>query len=179
MHLAFASLGAQIDERFTRGRGVHTFRVHGTIYHNIGPLMPDEGSDGLPRFAQLYFYDTDHELQNRLCHVSSLNMDILHALQTMIHESNPYAHALRSATAEMMRSNNYPELRMVIKETRSAGWQYSVPTAAEVAAIMPGHGDEVTVGHRDILLNYRGGGLKRISNLHPSYMPLLYVLLFS
>lgn len=121
--MAFASLGAQINERSTRGWGLYTFRVHGSIYHNIGALMPDEGSDGLPRFTQLYFYDTDHEIQNRLCHLSSLNMDVLHALlQTMIHEINPYAHALRLA-AEMMCTNNYPKLRMVIKETRSSRWK--------------------------------------------------------
>ena len=75
--LAFASLGAHVDNSLSRGRGIYTFKVHGSIYHNIGPMMPGEVADQAPRFAQLYFYDTDHELQNRLHHVPELDMDVL------------------------------------------------------------------------------------------------------
>ena len=56
---------------------------------------------------------------------------------------------------------------------------YNLPTANnEVAAIIPGDGSEDCSNHRDIILRLRGGGLKRISHLHPSYSTLHYVLLF-
>ena len=36
-----------------------------------------------PKFAQLYFYDTDHELCNRLAHME-LNPDVLSVLQLLL-----------------------------------------------------------------------------------------------
>ena len=175
--LAFASLGAHVDNSLSRGRGIYTFKVHGSIYHNIGPMMPGGVADQAPRFAQLYFYDTDHELQNRLHHVPELDVDVLRTLQSMMHRTNPYAQAFRSAAATM-QDNCISEMRMIIVETRANGWHYLAPRASEVAVIMPGQGDESNIGHRDIVVNYCNGGLKRISNLHRSYMPLVYVLLF-
>ena len=83
--LAFASLGAHVDERFTRGGGVYTFKVHGQIYHNIGTLFPAEESGQTPRFAQLYFYDIEHELQNRLRWVPDVQQNTLNVLQEMMH----------------------------------------------------------------------------------------------
>lgn len=56
--MAFVSLGAQIDERFSKDRGVHNFRVHGSIYHRVGALLPNEARQEAPCFAQLYVYDT-------------------------------------------------------------------------------------------------------------------------
>ena len=39
----------------------------------------------------------------------------------------------------------------------------------EVAAIIPGDGSEEHSDHRDSVLRLKGGGLERISHLHPSY----------
>jgi hypothetical protein len=57
--------------------------------------------------------------------------------------------------------------------------QYNLPTSDEVAVILPGvDGDNTQVTERDIVLHTRNGGLQIISDLHPSYVPLYYVLLF-
>ena len=57
--------------------------------------------------------------------------------------------------------------------------RYNLPTADdEVAAIIPGDGSEIRSDHRDIVLRLKGGGLQRISYLHPAYASLHYVLLF-
>ena len=90
-----------MDENLNRGRGVYTFKVHGSIYHNIGPLMPNDEHGRVPRFAQLYFFDTDHELDNRLHHVSNVDKNVLEMLQNMMHCCNPYAHAFRLAATMM------------------------------------------------------------------------------
>ena len=43
----------------------HTcFKVSGQIYHWIGSFCPPDHSD--PRFLQLYIFDIDNEVQNRL-----------------------------------------------------------------------------------------------------------------
>ena len=57
---------------------------------------------------------------------------------------------------------------------------YNLPTAAsnEIAAIIPGGGDQPTDG-QDIILHCKAGeGNKHISELHPFYPALHYVLLF-
>src|SRR6266540_1582826 len=53
--LAFTSLQAEIDKELASAeRGVYTFQLHGTLYHQIGGLQPrDEGLS--PTFAQIYF----------------------------------------------------------------------------------------------------------------------------
>ena len=56
--------------------------------------------------------------------------------------------------------------------------RYNLPTVEEIAAVVPGDGSENVRVERDIIVRLQGGGLRRISNLHPSYLPLHYVLFF-
>ena len=58
--------------------------------------MPNEGAGEVPQFAQLYVYDTKHELQNRMHGLSGLDERTLEKLQIMMHEYNPYAYSFRS-----------------------------------------------------------------------------------
>ncbi|XP_071704334.1 uncharacterized protein [Rutidosis leptorrhynchoides] len=57
------------------------------------------------------------------------------------------------------------------------GRTYNLPTADEVAALVIGDIDGTT-DKRDIILDSRSKGLKRISELHPSYLALQYPILF-
>ena len=57
------------------------------------------------------------------------------------------------------------------------GRQYNLPTGNEVAALIVGDFDS-TVDKRDIILHKQNGNLKRISELHVSYLALQYPLLF-
>ena len=56
--------------------------------------------------------------------------------------------------------------------------RYNLPTMDEIAAIVPGDGSQNVRVDRDIVLRLQGGGLRHISNLHPTYLPLHYVLFF-
>ena len=56
--------------------------------------------------------------------------------------------------------------------------RYNLPTVEEVAAIAPGDGSQNVRVDCDIVLHLQGGGLCHISNLHPSYLSLHYVLFF-
>lgn len=61
---SFTSMGGKIDHAINRrGRGPFVFRLHGQNYHSIGTLLPKESKP--PKFAQLYIYDTDNEVDNR------------------------------------------------------------------------------------------------------------------
>ena len=61
---AFTSMGGKVDDSLNRkGRGPYVFRLHGQTYHKIGSLLPEPGAT--PKFAQLYIYDTENEIENR------------------------------------------------------------------------------------------------------------------
>ncbi|MCO5553366.1 hypothetical protein L7F22_006887 [Adiantum nelumboides] len=173
--MAFASLGANIDNSLMGTSGTYSFHVHGSLYHRVGSLVPHDA--GPPKFAQMYVYDTDHEVQNRMNALEGLDVFTLHALSIMMQSCNPYANAFYNV-GRLLRDTPNVEIRMTICENRSSSRQYLIPVGNEVAAIMPGQGDLRTSGQRDIVLHYQDGRLQRISNLHRSYMPLLYVLLF-
>ena len=52
--------------------------------------------------------------------------------------------------------------------------RYNRPLSDEIGVLMPSD----ATNNRDIVLHYRDGGLKHISELHRSYDPLQYPLLF-
>ncbi|XP_027181781.1 uncharacterized protein LOC113780165 [Coffea eugenioides] len=62
---AFTSLGVHYDKDLSkRNDGIYTFRVQGQIYHFMNSLLPS--ADDKASSLQLYFYDTEHELANRM-----------------------------------------------------------------------------------------------------------------
>ncbi|RIA99745.1 hypothetical protein C1645_667870, partial [Glomus cerebriforme] len=86
--LSFTSIGAKIDNQITGTSRIYTFRIHGKMHYRIGTLLPD--SEIQSQFAQMYIYDTDNELQNRLNVLPDLDTSILLELQQMLHTINPY-----------------------------------------------------------------------------------------
>jgi hypothetical protein len=63
---SFTSMGGKIDSGKDDGPGPPHFVVSGQNYRRLGSLIPSDG--GRPKFAQLYIYDTDNEISNRLSH---------------------------------------------------------------------------------------------------------------
>lgn len=60
---AFTSFGGKVVSSINNGQGPPQFIVSGQNYHRIGSLLPSDGER--PKFAQLYIYDTVHEVNNR------------------------------------------------------------------------------------------------------------------
>ena len=60
---AFTSMGANVDTTVNDGHGPYVFKISGQIYHLMCSLIPPVGE--LPKFAQLYIYDTENEVANR------------------------------------------------------------------------------------------------------------------
>lgn len=60
----FTSMGGKIDSSTNNGNSPPVFKLHGQNYHLLGSLMPVEGTT--PKFAQLYIYDTENEIANRI-----------------------------------------------------------------------------------------------------------------
>ena len=169
--LALASIGCH-EQTLPHGWSP-TFKIQGKICHRIGSLTPAEGEH--PKFSQIYFHDTDHELQNRLRYNQHQNANILNSLQACLKNVNPYIRSLEYATEF---SSTSPETQIVIgakkKPDSEHARRYNVPTGSEIAVIMPGDHLE----HLDFILQTKGGDIQTINEMHRSYDPLHYVLLF-
>jgi hypothetical protein len=63
---SFTSMGGRVVSGGNDGGGPPTFVISGQNYHRIGSLIPEDGRR--PKFCQLYIYDTQNELSNRLSH---------------------------------------------------------------------------------------------------------------
>jgi hypothetical protein len=61
---SFTSPGMNLDQTTNKGGGPPTLRLQGQVCHRIGSMLPLPGVR--PKFAQLYIYDTDNEIANRM-----------------------------------------------------------------------------------------------------------------
>lgn len=61
---SFTSMGGKVDASVNQSQKSRTFRVSGQNYHRIRSSLPLEGS--ILKFSQLYIYDTNNEVQNRI-----------------------------------------------------------------------------------------------------------------
>jgi len=134
-------------------------------------------------YAQLYRYDPAEALDYHMRHDANqgLNCQVMAELQNMLYCIHPATQLYKQAYEITREMPNHQQCRIALCYDRKCDQQrYNLPTAAsnEIAVILPGDGDDVQ-GSRDIILYRRNGqGLQRISDLHPFYQALHYVLLF-
>ena len=81
------SVGAKIV--VPPGVGPPVYRVHGSVCHWTGGLLPAAGED--PVYAQLYIYDPAEALQTRMSHNPEANAETMAALQDEVAAENCYA----------------------------------------------------------------------------------------
>lgn len=182
MALAFTSLGVKQDETVNRGRGgpVWVFRILGQLSHDSGALETEQGR--APSYAQLYLYDPQIALQQRMQRNSHLRPDTMASLQNMLSITHRYAAVFKHAFQVIREQGDVPDVEVrlrVQKPVHEHPRRHNLPTADEVAMILPGDGS--SPDYRDIILRRRmpsGTSLYRIHEGHPAYSPLHYVLLF-
>jgi Helitron helicase-like domain at N-terminus len=191
--MAFASLGVKIDGNVTGAAGgPYSFRINGQLHHKIGALLPEvsiklwlcylaEGmniQDGQPpQYAQIYIHDGDHATIRRNRNPNT-EREIFSDLEAMLMEHNPFIHDFKTAHERLLNTPaDQQEVRCRIT-LQGDPRRYNEPVANEVAAIVPGNGAAVD-SCRDIILFPRqfGRPLTRISEIHMSYTPFVYVLL--
>ncbi|KAL6497618.1 hypothetical protein OROHE_027247 [Orobanche hederae] len=111
------------------------------------------------------------------CESAGIRLDIVNDLKYMLDAYNPLAKSFRMAR-DRFRENDNLDMRMKLIGTREYNRRMcNLPTAPEVAALIVGDIDD-QMDVRDIVVESRVGFLKCISELHPSYLPLQYPLLF-
>ncbi|KAK0589045.1 hypothetical protein LWI29_008903 [Acer saccharum] len=178
---SFTSTGAKVDNTINVGGGPYVYRISGQNHHLMGSLLPATGEK--PKFAQLYIYDTENEVVNRLQALSGdntlssrLEFDIVFELVKMFDECNDLAKVFRMAR-DRFRASEFIPIRLRLMRSRSNDSNvYNLPTGSEVAALIVGDLDDNVM--RDIIVEHKSDGLQRISELHPSFMAMQYPLLF-
>jgi hypothetical protein len=98
---AMTSMGARIIDSVNDGRGPYVFKISGQVCHIIGSLIPSPSTR--PEYAQLYHFDTEHEVSSRINVVSSSNNmfdadeNIVQPFILMLDSQNPIVRLFRSA----------------------------------------------------------------------------------
>lgn len=97
----------------------------------------------------------------------------------MLDDVNPYVKQFRQARERLRLEPNETFHMRIVSNREKDGRTYDTPTASEVAALIPGDFN-LEMDRRDIVLQEKQTGwLKRISEIHPSYLTLQYPLIFS
>ncbi|XP_010686097.3 uncharacterized protein LOC104900381 [Beta vulgaris subsp. vulgaris] len=165
---AFSSLGGDFDS--CTQKGIYVFKLHGQIYHFIPNLLPTNDN---PKFLQLYFYDAQHESENRLNLFPELRADVI-AILMEIMQHNPYAKFFKSLREldvvedTEIRLNKDPVLDQRV---------YNAPTAEEVAVIWAEDSATSVTGGPHIIVHGKAEREHRIMHYYGCYDPLQYPLL--
>ncbi|PWA46253.1 helitron helicase-like domain-containing protein [Artemisia annua] len=175
---AMTSFGATIDSSINTGRGPYVFRVSGQIYHWIGGFCPE--NDDTPRFLQMYIYDTDHEVQNRLSHFDvherqTLREDVVQGLIGFLDANNALVRLFRTAR-DKLRDADIPAFQIRLFGVAGVN-QYELPTADTIGAIVYEGGPESATDY-DVVIERHSREPESVNKLHPQYMALQFPLLF-
>ena len=181
------SVGKTTDPTVNQGGGgPYSYVLRGELIHQAGSILPLQGTD--LTYSQLYIHDTDHALDHRMARHQRLNLhnpldpQILNLLQGVLFEVHPAIQLYKQALE--LTVGMAPDQQCSISlhfDQNCDKRRYNLPDATtnEVAAIIVGDGDQIT-GPQDIIVYRKDhpGSLFRISDSHPLYPSLRYVLLF-
>jgi hypothetical protein len=110
---AMTSMGAKVINSINDGHGPYVFKISGQVCHRVGSLIPSQGRR--PEYAQLYIFDTDHEVSNRISVASSstqfhANEDIVRSLIQMLDTHNPIVQLFRTARERLSENFSYKNI---------------------------------------------------------------------
>uniref|UniRef100_A0A0R0KGW9 ATP-dependent DNA helicase n=1 Tax=Glycine max TaxID=3847 RepID=A0A0R0KGW9_SOYBN len=171
MMFSFTSVGIKLDKTINETREPPTIRIQGQPCHRISSLLPMPGKQ--PKFAQLYMFDTQNEVENRINTMSqhaAIQPHIVSTLSQMLDDHNVHAKSFRMARDRLadIQVDNV-KLRLIAVREKD-GRTYNLPNVSEVAALIVGlqyhllfpYGED---GYRpDILHRSTSGNKKRKRN---------------
>nr|GEW33040.1 PTI1-like tyrosine-protein kinase At3g15890 [Tanacetum cinerariifolium] len=135
---------------------LENIRISGQLYHWIGSLCPIEGEP--PRFLQLYIYDTDNEVDNRMTYFggqnSNLRRDIVEGLTDLFDTHNRLVQLFRTAR-EKYQDTHVLNFKIRLYNVVGAR-EYELPTGDMLGAIVYETGPESDMDY-DIVLEERSG----------------------
>ncbi|GAU50427.1 hypothetical protein TSUD_300270 [Trifolium subterraneum] len=178
---SFTSLGGKIDSGVDAGPGPPHFTISGQNYHRLGSLIPNEGHP--PKFSQLYIYDTQNEISNRLSHFRALDSQnpidplLAQEILSVMDDYNKLVQIFRMVRDYLQSGHTVPISLRLFRNRQHDPRTYNMPQIDEIAALVVGDIGDGEDG-RDIIVKDKGGFFQRIHETHPKYIPLQYPLLF-
>ncbi len=183
--LAMTSVGRKLDHSINAGGGgPYVFKLNGELIHRAGSLLPlDEGNVD-PVYSQLWIIDIEEALNihiNNHYNSGLLNLNIMQTLQNMLINSHSGVGMYKQAyelTYNMPREQKCTITLYFDAACDKRHYNASDASVKEIAVLLSGDGDEVK-SSQDIIIHCRhSDGLQHISDCHPFYPCLCYVLLF-
>ena len=177
--------GKEEDYSGCKNRGPTPYKISGQLYHRLPSVLFPEGGEA-PKFAQIYVYDLENELSNRVSYAKEKNyddkidMNTLKLIQEELKETNKYVKQFKSA-ADIFNANPEKDIKIVFKSKGSAGAKkkHRDPVVTDVCIIAPGDQTQ----KRDIVL-YRNKSshpdqkeITSINQFHAIYDPSCYPLI--
>ncbi|KAH0767034.1 hypothetical protein KY290_002952 [Solanum tuberosum] len=170
---AFTSFGVQLNKELASSRkGIYSFKAQGQIYHDLPSLIP---KDDRPRFFQLYFYDTDHEVANRMSILQDANLseEVMEKIRKIM-EQNPYAEFF----TQLKHHSSFQNIEIRIAANASLDQRvYNKPSVDQVAAIWVDGNNPNIPFERDIVVHEHSGSKHRVKHYYGCYDPLQYPLI--
>ena len=154
-----------------RNRGIYTFRVQGQVYHFINEMLP---SNNEPSYLQLYFYDTEHELEHRIQSSTKMSLLTLHKIIDILHV-NPYCRFFRNHRGVSDLDNYKILIRSDVEVDQRL---YNSPSVSQVAAVWVDDAPSRERKSRDIVVYGHAGFSHKVEYYFGCYDPLQYPLLF-
>ncbi|GJR75895.1 hypothetical protein Tco_0088260 [Tanacetum coccineum] len=153
-------------EQSSSGEGVSS------MYVDIGAMCPSSGD--APRFLQLYIYDTEHEVANRMRHFRGVDSDgldpqIVQSLIAFLDQHNKLVQNFRT-TRDKCRVESIPHFKLRLYSCVGSR-QYDLPTSQTLGAIVFENGPDTSMDY-DMVIEARDGDNAQI--IHVS-MALFYV----
>ncbi|KAI9122975.1 hypothetical protein K1719_005864 [Acacia pycnantha] len=153
-------MGGKIDHAKNNGCGPYTFVLSGLNYHHIGSLLPENGAK--PVYSQLYIYDTENEVENRISAVSKHLKDstidpiIVQQIKDMLDKYNTFVKQYCMAGSMISRPHPHGFKLRLISNRQHDGLTHNLPSASEVAALIIGDID-INFQRRDVIVEELSG----------------------
>ncbi|WVZ87025.1 hypothetical protein U9M48_033727, partial [Paspalum notatum var. saurae] len=170
---AMTSMGVNVIKSINDGRGPYVFKISGQLCHRIGPLMPSNGTR--PEYCQLYIFDTENEVKNRMAVASHENAafkpdeSIVASLLSMFDSHNPIVQLFHTARDRLSNESDDQYSVKIFSSPKQHGSVYSAPVASEVVGLVIndlGMSDE----GRDLIIQDHASNLQRIKETHCKFM---------
>ncbi|XP_072060370.1 uncharacterized protein [Arachis hypogaea] len=171
-------MAEKIDSGVNNGTDLPIFKLGDQNYHSIGSLLPPDSLR--PTFAQLYIYDTENEIDNRIgtLHsngaINERDREIVAILRNMLDKYNSLAKSFRYARDRYQQKNCTNIKLKLISERTTDGRTYNLLSASEVAALIVGNVEQLSKD-RDIIIESQSRKLQRIDKGQVSKQPQLRV----
>jgi len=150
---AMTSVGVKIDNSVTRQLGPYCFKIQKELHYLTSALLPH--GDQTPMYMQIYILDIAEQLNVRRTNNHNLDPVVMDNLQTMLLDNHPYIghyrHAYELIREKLVEKQEEITTRLHVNLQQDQR-THNLPTAKEIAVIIPENGVHHILDNRDVVL---------------------------